>query len=642
MFNELFFKDKPKWKFIENGYGNDNGLDSTDMETFKKDPISSLARESCQNSIDAQKGTDAVLIQFKVFYMNAKDIPGITDLSNEIKACRDSNEKDSKQYKQFNSMLEYLKKESIPCLRISDFNTKGLEGVASNSRDKAFYRLTKGNGQTTKENGINGGSKGIGKFASFVNSELQTVFYSTLNMNKEKGFLGISKLASRPLGNELLCTTGYGYYSRTEKVLPILNDLKLDKNFVRNESGTDIYIIGFKLEESWKKDIITKVLDSFMCAIQFGKLGVEVDDVLITQDTLKDIVYNEKYVTGIKDKRKIVSQYLLLNNEYVHKKIFDINGFGSFEVYVREFNRQDEYLATKKCAMVRYPYMKIKDLNVACAIPCSALCIIPENKLNKTLINIENPQHTDWEYLRLNPDERKTMRQLLYELERKISEYANECLLNGKNEEIDMEGAGDLLPDLDDNINIPLSSSEIESNKPHIISVIQNKIKNNYGEIDDENAISNQPDIGTHIDDDTDDVSPIPNGHNEHSGSNIHDSELETGYSSEGNEEIMKEVSLTGMKTTIFVLNKKLGKYAIVFTSQYDEENCEMELYYYDDSDNKYKSSIVSCVINGEQGNTENGKINNMKIKKGMMYKIEVDTDMNDLYACEVKLYAIR
>ena len=68
MFNDLFFKEKPKWKFSKNDYGIDNGLDSTDMETFKKDPIASLARESCQNSVDAQKSEKAVLIQFKVFF----------------------------------------------------------------------------------------------------------------------------------------------------------------------------------------------------------------------------------------------------------------------------------------------------------------------------------------------------------------------------------------------------------------------------------------------------------------------------------------------------------------------------------------------------------------------------------------------
>lgn len=642
MLNDLFFKDKFKWKFIENNYGNDNGLDSTDMETFKKDPISSLARESCQNSIDAQKGKEGVLIQFKVFYMDTKDIPGIKDLKNEIIACRDSNKEGTRQYNQFNNMVEYLNKEKIPCLRISDFNTKGLSGVVDNSREKAFYRLTKGNGQTTKENEITGGSKGIGKFASFVNSQIQTVFYSTLNMKQEKGYLGISKLASRPLNEDLL-TTGYGYYSRTDKVLPILKDLQLDKNYIRTETGTDIYIIGFKLEESWKRNIITKILESFMCAIQFGKLGVEVDDVLLTKDTLKDIVYDERYVNGIANKRKIISQYILLNNEYVHKKEFKINGYGTFEVYIREFNRQDEYLATKKCSMVRYPYMKIKDFNIACAVPCSALCIIPENKLNKTLINIENPQHTDWEYLRLESEDRKKMRKLLNEMNNMISEYANECLISGKNEEIDMEGAGDLLPDLENSSDVPLSINEIEANKPKVINVKSNRIKNNIGEIDDDNSFASQPDIGSHIDDDYyDECSPIPEGHNEHSSGDVHDSDNVTGYSPEGEDVVMREVPLAGMKSTVFVVNKNLGEYIISFTSLYDEENCEIELYYFDDSNNRYKANIKSCTINGVEGKVDNGKIVGIELHNNLKYQIDVYTDLYDIYACEVKLYAFR
>lgn len=37
------------WRFPGNNYTADNGLDTADMETFKKDAISSLARELCQN-----------------------------------------------------------------------------------------------------------------------------------------------------------------------------------------------------------------------------------------------------------------------------------------------------------------------------------------------------------------------------------------------------------------------------------------------------------------------------------------------------------------------------------------------------------------------------------------------------------------
>ena len=34
-----------KWRFKGNNYTTEFGLDTSDMETFKKDPIASLARE---------------------------------------------------------------------------------------------------------------------------------------------------------------------------------------------------------------------------------------------------------------------------------------------------------------------------------------------------------------------------------------------------------------------------------------------------------------------------------------------------------------------------------------------------------------------------------------------------------------------
>lgn len=46
---------KENWRFAGNNYTAENGLDTADMETFKRDPIASLARETCQNSIDAKK-----------------------------------------------------------------------------------------------------------------------------------------------------------------------------------------------------------------------------------------------------------------------------------------------------------------------------------------------------------------------------------------------------------------------------------------------------------------------------------------------------------------------------------------------------------------------------------------------------------
>lgn len=55
------------WRFPDNNYTNENGLDTSDMEMFKKDPVSSLAREICQNSIDAAYGEKPVRVEFSLF-----------------------------------------------------------------------------------------------------------------------------------------------------------------------------------------------------------------------------------------------------------------------------------------------------------------------------------------------------------------------------------------------------------------------------------------------------------------------------------------------------------------------------------------------------------------------------------------------
>lgn len=39
-----------KWRFPDNNYTSENGLDTSDMEMFKKDPVSSLAKQNNQTT----------------------------------------------------------------------------------------------------------------------------------------------------------------------------------------------------------------------------------------------------------------------------------------------------------------------------------------------------------------------------------------------------------------------------------------------------------------------------------------------------------------------------------------------------------------------------------------------------------------
>lgn len=640
VFNNIIKNNK--WKFTKNDFGSEFSLDSTDIETFKKDPIASLARESCQNSIDARRGEKAVKVEFQSFVMKTKDIPGIKEYKNELIACRDSYEINSKYYKKFESMISIIERDEILCLRISDFNTKGLEGVATNDRNKAFYYLTKGNGLTTKISSNCGGSKGIGKFASFVASSLQTVFYSTLNEDNEKGYIGITKLASRLLNKETgLCTTGQGYYCRSENVLPILENLILDQNFIRTEYGTDIYIIGFRMEENWKSEIITKVLDSFMCAIQFGDMEVSVDGIIINKDTLSSIVYDKNYIVSSEFKN-IFSQYILLNDESVYKTEVNIRQLGNIKIFLKEFNRQEDNLATNRCVMVRYPYMKITDFKIPFVKPCSAMCIIDKNELNSILREVENPQHTDWEPNRITDDVefRREIKRIIKEIKNEIQKFANESLLSGDTKEVDIEGASDFLADYElEEGMCPIQNEEINE-KPKVVSLKKADIKNKIGDEINDNNNSSQMDVGSHLDDGEE--SSIPDGENNGRGSNVHEGNNNTGFTSEGDDEIMRSVALGGIKSRVILLDKYQGKYLVTFTSIYDEKNCELEIFYLDDSGNKYKPEISSAFVNNNKCKVENGKIKDFEIKKNNKYKVEINTNLNDIYACEVRIYANR
>lgn len=124
-------EEKNDWRFAGNGYTAENGLDTADMETFKKDPIASLARETCQNSIDAKMEENTkVRLEFQLFELEKDRIPGYERLRGEIENCYEYKVEQNKMKdaEKLNKMIECIDKDTIDCLRISDFNTTGLFG----------------------------------------------------------------------------------------------------------------------------------------------------------------------------------------------------------------------------------------------------------------------------------------------------------------------------------------------------------------------------------------------------------------------------------------------------------------------------------------------------------------------------------
>lgn len=647
------FKMENKWRFPNNNYGPENGLDTGDVETFKKDPDAALAREICQNTIDAQLDERPIRVEFQLFEIDRLKIPGINDLTNQINKCYEYKKGSEKEEKSLKLMNEWINKEQIKCLRISDFNTTGLLGVAKNEKGKPFYNLTKGAGVSDKL-GTSGGSKGIGKFASFVASTTNTVFYSTFTKDFEEGYIGISKLRSVPVNEEDndLLTMGIGYFGASCKNEPILEQLVLDPSFKREEYdfGTDVYLVGFNISHGWQNDIVSKVLDSFMVAIVQGKLEVKVDNIEINKNTLSDILNEEMYFANRNQRevKDIKAQYELLSEEHdVFSQDLEVGDGNIITVYVKRYSSENENKANKRCIMVRYPYIKIKHMTGYSYLPYSALCIIHDNALNHLLRSIENPQHTDWELKRLDdyPEEKRKIRKLKKEMEEKINNFIKEVLKQSDSDSTDVEGAGEFLPSQESGVNKSqktendiISTASLKRNKP--TSPRTEKSRESEFGYDFESESDSDSGSGYGSFGELEGAN-FGNSHNTNGSDNKHegsgnDSENEKGTNS------LKKVSLGGMKFKNIVVDKKEGRFDIVFNSLYDEKNCELELKMFGEGADKYPVKIIRSIINGQEYAVSDGKIINISLKKGIKYTIECTLDAKILFASEVILNAYR
>lgn len=72
-----------KWNFPSRNNGDIEGFSNPALEWFKGNPLRAMAREICQNSLDAQYDEDKpVTIEFFKTYENASSFPGMQELQS--------------------------------------------------------------------------------------------------------------------------------------------------------------------------------------------------------------------------------------------------------------------------------------------------------------------------------------------------------------------------------------------------------------------------------------------------------------------------------------------------------------------------------------------------------------------------------
>ena len=628
------------WRFVGNRNGPEYGLETSDMQTFKKDPLASLARETCQNSIDARKNPDLpVLVEFSSFKIKSENIPGFINLINEIRLCRNYQESNKVISNQLSSMMLSIISPEIECLRISDFNTNGLSGI-NDHRNSPFYLLTKGSALTDKT-GSAGGSKGIGKFASFVASSFNTVFYSTLNLDNQVGHIGISKLCSREIEDSEEKTIGTGYFCSNDKLSPIQNPFYLDSNFqTRQETGTDIYILGFRKESNWKTKIISKILESFMAAIVFGELEVVVDGTKLDKLSLKEIIEQEQFIERSL-KHSISAQYFLLTNDKAIKETIEIGKYGKIDVYLTGYNRESVNTAINECIMIRYPYMKIKALKIPTQIPFSAICVIPKAKLNEMLREIENPQHTDWEVNRIDESRRPEVKSTIKEIKDKILSVIESHLASPTLDESDLEGASEYLPDFEEGDGLGGKSTFID--KPTITKPTRKKVVLPTGtEPNDDGNVPIDDVGGKSIDGEGTQIPTDDGDGSGGGGGGSGGSSQEEGGLVDGEEKVKTFLPLSGTKFRFIVTNQSKGEYLLSFQSLYEEPECDVFIFSLDDGNQRYPINIIEASMNEKPLLIEDNIIKKISIQKDRKYKINLKISQFELFSCEVKLYAYR
>ena len=431
------------WNFPSNNYGMVYGIGEAGIETFKGTPYKSLAREICQNSLDAKRTKDKpVLVEFSLTQLDTDKVPGFQILRKAIESCLYfwRKQKNEKTVNFFQKAVGIARQEKIPLLRVSDFNTTGLLG-SNQEFNTPWQNLVKASGVSDKD-GSSGGSFGIGKSAPFACSDLRTVFYATQDKDGVKATQGIARLVSFALEDmgmgqsEGNLSMGIGYYGKMGQNQAVQECCSLEKGFQREEVGTDVFILGFTEKPEWDTEIIISILEDFLVSIYLGLLEVKVGNTMISKKTLGKVMDQYKDIAA-----KAYNYYQTLISPEAHVITENYEGLGDVELHILIQNGLH-----RRVLMSRMNGMKVFDQkNFPSAIQFAGICILKDVPINSYFREMENPQHDAWQPERhKKPTEAKRFRQGLF---RFIKEYVLAFGRKTTVAETDAEGVGEYLPD---------------------------------------------------------------------------------------------------------------------------------------------------------------------------------------------------
>ena len=479
-----------------------------------------------------------------------------------------------------------------------------------------------------------------------IQPDFRTVFYSTYDIDGIKANKGVSKLTSFKInqnadGSDNI-SQGTGYYGIDNgyNILHVNEMMNLDKSFERKEYGTDIFISGFTNSgEDFKSNIIAEVLDGFLMAIWEDKLEIIVNSYKVNKSTLADVM--STYKKALSD--TTIQNYEILSSENVNWITLPFEfqqGISMGNIKLAFAIRFD---GTNKISLIRSSGMKIKDKAGLCpSLRFAGIGLIEGDELNTFLRNLENPAHTNWlpERYEKNPTMAKNLLNKLFDI---ITEKLTEEASKAFSGEIDIEGAGEYLPDedFDDNGKEKTHNKETLNKLIDIDFEVHRKVQsvanldtNEVGEDlegmeDTEGSITEGDDAEGYEHD-----GKKPNGTGERDPEPIG---LDEGDEMYGKQTIF----IKAKQIRIICINKSERIYRVLFTPTLSTSKGYIELQMIAEQNEKMPIKVLGVKNNTDLIASRN-RVGYFKFEEDKQIAVDLKLDIEDYSTMGVKLYAYK
>lgn len=442
------------WHFAPQLGGSDIGFNNAMTQNFKDAPYPALIRECIQNSLDAVfDKTKPVKVEIEISQLSGLNFSNFFEIKEHIRSCRDflkENPKAVEYYSKMESFFQPSIYSKFGYIRISDYNTQGMKYVASDDDTKSpFYAFVLSEGNSSKDGQESGGSFGFGKAAYFQISPISTILVSTLTQQNQYVFEGVSRLITHKFDGTKVCAVGF-YDNNNGK--PITNKEEIPLRFLRNEPGTNFYIMGLRDEPEYiTNEMIPEVLRSFWYAIYSNRLIVTILGEEINASSLNQYLF--KYFDGELDNRlkreyhNPIPYYLAVKgvSNADNVKLFTENLpiLGECSLFLIK-NRE----AKDKIIHMRRPLMLVFGKKTQTNYGVYGLFVCNNENGDKILREIENPAHNEWKATNWRNSQNKTEQKgisALDEIEKFKSRCLKELFIDDQDSALEITGLDELL-----------------------------------------------------------------------------------------------------------------------------------------------------------------------------------------------------